>query len=191
MGSDRPVELHFSEYRSRGFHWRAGTVIKKPGHNGRPYIPRCNKNNTTWGTQFGTQIPPNKKPPRHQKRLALRRRILAGHPRGRNTKTLSHPCHKALLEVNGRIFLALNTNIRSWIQNLERRDMILLESLAENIFGFTGAYARKKQASLAPILTGWKRWIEFNTMSEDNMLAGDHTWSSIWIPINNISSQHA
>jgi len=29
MGSDRPVELHFSECRSRGFHWRAGTVTEK------------------------------------------------------------------------------------------------------------------------------------------------------------------
>jgi len=66
-------------------------------------------------------------------------------------------------------FLALNTNIGSWIQNLERRDMMLLGSLAENIFGFTGAYVRKKQASLAPILTGWKRWIEFNTMIDDKM----------------------
>jgi len=56
-------------------------------------------------------------------------------------------------------FLALNTNIGSWIQNLERRDMMLLGPLAENIFGFTGAYAPKKQAILAPILTGWKRWM--------------------------------
>jgi len=66
-------------------------------------------------------------------------------------------------------FLALNTNIGSWIQNLERRDMMLLGSLAINIFGFTGAYARKQQASLAPILTGWKRWIELNAMSDDKM----------------------
>jgi len=66
-------------------------------------------------------------------------------------------------------FLALNTNIGSWIQNLEKRDMMLLGSLAENKFGYTGACARKKQASLAPILTGWKRWIEFNTMSDDKM----------------------
>jgi len=61
--------------------------------------------------------------------------------------------------------LALNTNIGSWIHNLERRDMMLLGSLAENIFGFTGAYARKQQASLAPILTGWKRWTECNSLS--------------------------
>jgi len=66
-------------------------------------------------------------------------------------------------------FLALNTNIGSWIQNLERRDMMLLGSLAENIFRFSGSYARKKQASLAPILTGWKRWMEFNTISDDKM----------------------
>ena len=46
---------------------------------------------------------------------------------------------------------------------------MLLGSLAENIFGFTGVYARKKQASLAPILTGWKRWMEFNSMSDDKM----------------------
>jgi len=73
------------------------------------------------------------------------------------------------LEVEGRIFLALNTNIGSWIQNLERRDMILLAALTENISGFTVAYARKKQASLAPILTGWKRWMEFDSMSDDKM----------------------
>jgi len=66
-------------------------------------------------------------------------------------------------------FLALNTNIGSWIQNLERRDMMLLGSLAENIFGFTGVYTRKKQARLAPILTGWKRWMEFNSVSDDKM----------------------
>jgi len=64
-------------------------------------------------------------------------------------------------------FLALNTNIGSWIQNLERRDIVLIGSLADNIFRFTRAYARKKQASLAPILTGWKHWMEFNNISED------------------------
>jgi len=47
--------------------------------------------------------------------------------------------------------------------------MMLLGSLAENIFGFTGAYARNIQVSLAPILTGWKRWVEFNTMIDDKM----------------------
>jgi len=57
-------------------------------------------------------------------------------------------------------FLALNTNVGSWIQNLERRDMMLLGSMAENTFGFAGTYARQKQASLAPILTVWKRWVE-------------------------------
>ena len=54
-------------------------------------------------------------------------------------------------------FLALNSNLGSWIHNLERRDMMLLGSLTENIFGFTGAYARRQQASLNPILVGWKR----------------------------------
>jgi len=67
------------------------------------------------------------------------------------------------------LFLSLNMNIGSWIQNLERRDMMLLGSLAENTFGFAGAYARKKQASLAPILTGCKRWLEFNTMTDDKI----------------------
>jgi len=62
-------------------------------------------------------------------------------------------------------FLALNTNIESRVQNLERRDMMLLGSLPDNIFRFTGAYARKKRSSLAPILTGWKRWIEFKRSS--------------------------
>ena len=66
-------------------------------------------------------------------------------------------------------FLALNTNVGSWIHNLERRDMMLLGSLTENTFGFTGTYARKQQASLAPILTGWKRWLEFNTTSTEKI----------------------
>jgi len=46
---------------------------------------------------------------------------------------------------------------------------MLLGALAGNIFGFSGTYARKKQASLDPILTGWKRWREFNTTSDDQM----------------------
>jgi len=59
--------------------------------------------------------------------------------------------------------MALNTNIGSWIRNLERRDMMLLASIAENIFGFAGTYTRQKQASLAPIQTGWKRWVEMHS----------------------------
>ena len=46
---------------------------------------------------------------------------------------------------------------------------MLLGALAENIFGFSGTYARKKKASLDPILTGRKRWMEFNTTSDDQM----------------------
>jgi len=81
---------------------------------------------------------------------------------------LTHaPRHSWKLMVE--FFLALNTNIGSWIQNLERRDMMLLKSLAENIFGFTGKYARKKYASLAPIFTGWKRWVEFNSTIDNKM----------------------
>jgi len=60
-------------------------------------------------------------------------------------------------------FMALNTNIGSWIRNLERRDMMLLASMAGKIFGFAGTYARQKQASLAPIQTGWKRWVEMHS----------------------------
>jgi len=81
---------------------------------------------------------------------------------------LTHaPRHSWKLMVE--FFLALNTNVGSWIHNLERRDMMLLGSLAENIFGFTGAYAIKQQASLAPILTGWKRCTELNAMSTDKI----------------------
>jgi len=47
--------------------------------------------------------------------------------------------------------------------------MMLLGALAENVFEFSGTYARKQQASLDPILTGWKRWREFNTTSDDQM----------------------
>ena len=66
-------------------------------------------------------------------------------------------------------FLALNTNVGSGIHNLERRDMMLLvlpRSLTENIFEFAGTYARKQQA-MALILTGWKRWMEFNITSTE------------------------
>jgi len=66
-------------------------------------------------------------------------------------------------------FLALNTNIGSWIQNMEKRDMMLLGSMAENVFGFIGTYARPKQASLAPILTGWKRWVELHSTIDNKM----------------------
>jgi len=62
---------------------------------------------------------------------------------------LTHvPSHSWKLMV--KFFLALNANIGSWIQNLEIRDMMLLGSLVENIFGFTGAYARKKTSQLGP-----------------------------------------
>jgi len=86
-------------------------------------------------------------------------------PEGASTRhCLTHaPRHSWRLIVE--FFLALNTNVGSWIHNLERMDMMLLGSLTGNIFGFAGTYARKQQASLAPILTGWKRWMEFNTTS--------------------------
>jgi len=81
---------------------------------------------------------------------------------------LTHvPRHSWKLMVE--FFLALKTNLGSWIQNLERRDMMLLGALAENILGFSGTYARKKQTGLDPILTGRKRWMEFNTTSDDQM----------------------
>jgi len=56
---------------------------------------------------------------------------------------LTHaPRHSWKLMV--KFFLALNTNVGSWIQNLESRDIMLLGSMAENIFGFAGTYARQK-----------------------------------------------
>jgi len=84
-------------------------------------------------------------------------------PEGESTRhCLTHaPRHSWKLMFE--FFLALHTNVGSWIHNLERRDMMLLGSLTENIFGFTGTYARKQQASLTPILTWWKGWTEFNT----------------------------
>jgi len=41
--------------------------------------------------------------------------------------------------------------------------------MVENIFGFAGTYARQKQASLGPIQTGWKRWVEMQ-QKKDNMI---------------------
>jgi len=88
-------------------------------------------------------------------------------PEGETLKyCLTHaPRHSWKLMVE--FFLALNTYEGSWIHNLERRDMMLLGSLTENIFGFTGTYAKKQQASHDPILTGWKRWTEYNTTSNE------------------------
>jgi len=90
-------------------------------------------------------------------------------PEGATTRQcLTHaPRHSWKLMVE--FFLALNINVGSWIHNLERRDMMLLGSLTENIFGFAGTYARKQQARLAPILTGWKRWMELNTTSTEKI----------------------
>jgi len=90
-------------------------------------------------------------------------------PEGASTRhCLTHdPRHSWKLMVE--FFLALNTNVGSWIHNLEKSDMMLLGSLTENISGFAGTYARKQQASLAPILTGWKRWMEFNTTSTEQI----------------------
>ena len=44
--------------------------------------------------------------------------------------------------------------------------MTLLASMAENIFGFAGTYDRQKQASLAPIQTGCKRWVEIHSTKD-------------------------
>jgi len=80
-------------------------------------------------------------------------------PEGVTTRhCLTHaPMHSWKLMVE--FFLALNTNVGSWIHNLERRDMMLLGSLTENIFGFAGTYARKQQTSLArSLLDGNAGW---------------------------------
>jgi len=71
-------------------------------------------------------------------------------PEGETTRhCLTHaPRHSWKLMVE--FFLALNTNVGSWIHNLERRDMMLLGSLTENIFGFTGTYAKKTTSQPSP-----------------------------------------
>jgi len=79
--------------------------------------------------------------------------------------THAHSCPRHSWKLMVEFFLALNTNIGSWIQNMER----LLGSMADRMFGFTGSYARQKQASLAPILTGWKRWVEFYSTIDNKM----------------------
>jgi len=116
-----------------------------------------------------THLSQNENPPRQPKRLALRRGLWLAIPEGETTRNcLTHaPIHSWKLMIE--FFLAFNTNVGSWIHNLERRDMMLLGSLTENIFGFTGTYARKQQASLAPILTGCKHWTEFNTASTEKI----------------------
>ena len=82
-----------------------------------------------------------------------------------NMRTL-HNIRKDWLS-DEEMWLAIPEGVASWIHKLERRDMMLLGSLTENEFGFAGSYAKKQQARLAPIPTGWKRWLEFNTTNTD------------------------
>jgi len=86
---------------------------------------------------------------------------------GRTRQCLTHATRKSW-RLMVEFFMAVNTNIGSWIRNLERRDMMLLASMTENIFGFAGTYARQEQASLAPIQTGWKRWVEMHSNKDTN-----------------------
>jgi len=88
-------------------------------------------------------------------------------PEGETTRHCITHAPRIAWKLMVEFFLALNANVGSWIHNLERRDMMLLGSLTENIFGFTGTYARRQQASLTPILVGWKRWMEFNTANAE------------------------
>jgi len=87
---------------------------------------------------------------------------------------MSHSCPKTLLETNGKILSSPEYEYRILDAELGKkgydgvringgRDVMLLGSMAENIYGFSGTYARQKQASLAPILTGWKRWVELHS----------------------------
>jgi len=89
--------------------------------------------------------------------VCFHRMLRSGSTAATFTDTLSFissstPRHSWKLMVE--FFLALNTNVGSWIHDLERKDMMLLGSLTENKFGFTGTYARKPQASLASIQDG-------------------------------------
>jgi len=109
-------------------------------------------------------------PARDKERLAVRKRAMAWLAipgRGRARQCLTHAPRKSW-KIMVEFFMALNTNIGSWICNLKRRNITLLASMAENIFGFAGTYARKKQASLAPIQTGWKRWLEIHSNKDTN-----------------------
>jgi hypothetical protein len=90
-------------------------------------------------------------------------------PEGETTRHCLTHAPRLSWKLMVEFFLALNANVGSWIHNLERRDMMLLGSLTENIFGFTGTYAKKQQASLTPILAGWKRWMELNTASTEKV----------------------
>jgi len=88
-------------------------------------------------------------------------------PEGETTRHCLTHAPRLSWKLMVEFFLALNANVGSWIHNLERRDMMLLGSLTENIFGFTGTRQKKQQASLTPILVGWKRWMEFNTANTE------------------------
>jgi len=134
----------------------SGESIRKVGHIRGAHFARLH-NDTLRRIGSDTHLPQNENPPQHQKRWLSDEELWLAIPEGATARRcLTHvPRHSWKLMVES--FLALNTNVGSWIHNLERRDMMLLGSLTENIFGFAGTYATKQEASLAPILTGWKR----------------------------------
>ena len=84
VDSGRLVELHFSKHGSCRFCRRSSKGTKKSGYYGGPCVPQLRKR-ASRGNLIGTHFSPYKNSPRKQKRLALRRRTLAGHPRGCTT----------------------------------------------------------------------------------------------------------
>jgi len=71
---------------------------------------------------------------------------------------MPHSRPQKILETDGGILHSLQhkPRILDTQPGPERRDMMLLASLAENLFGFAGTYAKEKKATLAPIQTGKK-----------------------------------
>jgi len=86
---------------------------------------------------------------------------------GSARQCLIHAPRKAW-KMKVEFFMAFNSILGTWIRNLERRDTMLLASMSENLFGFSGSYAKKKQHRLAPIRTVWKRWVELHSSKDVN-----------------------
>jgi len=63
---------------------------------------------------------------------------------GRARQCLTHAPMKSW-KLIVEFIMALKKDIGSWIRNLERRDMMLLASMAENLFGFAGTHAIKNK----------------------------------------------
>ena len=157
MDSHRPVQLYLQKYRSNRLRGRRGKSSGEPGLIGRPHSTGTRTISSPW-QQPATHFPRMRTLHDSRRDWLSEEELWLAIPEGETNRHCLTHAPRLSWKMMVEFFLALNSNLGSWIHNLERRDLMLLGSLTENIFGFTGTYARRQQASLTPILVGWKRW---------------------------------